>query len=244
VAIKRLVRLDDWSVKTLEYEIEVLKRIHHQFIIDLVTACYDDERRPVAIVMTCMDGGSLEDSYKEKTKFDLKTSMRLLMQAATAITYIHSLEEPLRHGDIKPSNFLLSSKVPDAMNIKLCDFGLTRPANSEPSTGTSRTCSPAFAAPEQLFEDDELSAAIDVYSFAMSMPWFFGTTYDVKPKIRKKYDATEQSKWPTIPQQVPDCIKLIMRRCLLVEPSVRPAMLLIWRELSDFARSVGIRDIG
>ena len=51
----------------------------------------------------------------------------MIEKVAKALDYLHT-EKLLMHGDLKSGNVLI---VGDFNNVKLCDFGVTLPLNSE-----------------------------------------------------------------------------------------------------------------
>ena len=51
----------------------------------------------------------------------------MVNQVALALDYLHS-EKQLLHGDLKSGNVLI---LGDFESVKLCDFGVTLPVNSE-----------------------------------------------------------------------------------------------------------------
>lgn len=88
-----------------------------------------------------------------------------VISAARGLQYLHSLDPPICHADIKPANVLVSD---DGKNALLSDFGLAASlttlrsphATSGYPQGTVR-----YQAPE-LFLESRRTLAGDVYSFA------------------------------------------------------------------------------
>jgi eukaryotic-like serine/threonine-protein kinase len=124
-------------------------------------AAFDDERRFLARlehpgIARLIDGGVTEDGlpwlateYVEGVPIDaasagrpLRERVRLLLDACEAVQFVHG--RLVAHGDIKPSNILVS----DDGRVKLLDFGIARlldadaPASPSPFT-------PDFASPER-----------------------------------------------------------------------------------------------
>lgn len=54
-----------------------------------------------------------------KNKVTIETKLKILFEIARALDYIHSLNPPVIHRDIKPHNIFISS----TLNAKLGDFG-------------------------------------------------------------------------------------------------------------------------
>ncbi|EEY62682.1 protein kinase, putative [Phytophthora infestans T30-4] len=118
-----------------------------------------------------------------------KSQWRLAIDIIEGLVYLHSLNPPLVHGDVKSANVLLRSNL----RAKLTDFGLSRylPCEDDslrsadaateggeknPTTGTtdkSSRCGPRvrgtgrWMAPELLASGDQSSVASDVYAFGV-----------------------------------------------------------------------------
>jgi WD40 repeat protein/serine/threonine protein kinase len=80
-----------------------------------------------------------------------------LADAADALTYLHTQDTPVIHGDVKPANLILSR----GGRVKLVDFGVS----SVPGSQQRRAGTPGFRAPE-LGAGGLPSRASDVYSLA------------------------------------------------------------------------------
>ena len=80
-----------------------------------------------------------------------------LADAAAALTYLHTQDTPVIHGDVKPANLILTR----GGRVKLVDFGVS----SVPGSQQRRAGTPGFRAPE-LGAGGPPSRASDVYSLA------------------------------------------------------------------------------
>jgi serine/threonine protein kinase len=56
---------------------------------------------------------------KNKDKLTFEAKLKILFEIARSLDYIHSLNPPVIHRDIKPHNIFISSNL----NAKLGDFG-------------------------------------------------------------------------------------------------------------------------
>ena len=80
-----------------------------------------------------------------------------LADAADALTYLHTQDPPVIHGDVKPANLILTR----GGRVKLVDFGMS----SVPGSPRRRAGTPGFRAPE-LVAGSVPSRASDVYALA------------------------------------------------------------------------------
>ena len=77
--------------------------------------------------------------------YSLSHVFRWSLQCARAVEYLHNLQPPVVHRDLKPPNMLLTDF---GRVIKICDFGTATQVRTEM---TSNKGSAAWMAPEVLF---------------------------------------------------------------------------------------------
>jgi class 3 adenylate cyclase/energy-coupling factor transporter ATP-binding protein EcfA2 len=111
------------------------------------------------IVMDWVDGTDLAKLLRAKGKPGLEVASVLayLADAAEALTFLHTHDPPIIHGDVKPANLILTR----GGRVKLVDFGLSSsPGGEGHGRGTL-----GFRAPE-LGAGGPPSRASDVYALA------------------------------------------------------------------------------
>lgn len=149
VALKRLLKNPPSSTQA---ELSVLveeARKNAQLVHTNIVQVYDiiEEGGEYLIVMEYVDGRSLWDSLREKTRlFPLDRAVQMLTDILSGVAFAHS--KKVCHRDLSPMNILLTSdEVP-----KVADFGLARVLPIVPADkGTTQggTGNPQFMAPEQ-----------------------------------------------------------------------------------------------
>ncbi|GMF17448.1 unnamed protein product [Phytophthora fragariaefolia] len=148
VAIKMLLPEARRSVKHVNAflaEVKLMAMLEHARIVQFVGVAWDS-LTDLCAVSEFMEGGDLRallSLYEEEgraTGFD-RTKVTIALHVAHALTYLHSLETPVLHRDLKSRNILLTSDL----DAKVTDFGISRERNDKTMTagvGTLRWMAP------------------------------------------------------------------------------------------------------
>ncbi|CAF3754105.1 unnamed protein product [Rotaria sp. Silwood1] len=169
VAVKKLhlTQLDKQAEKDFFKELLLMHSIHYPHIITFYGAC--TEHGKYALVMEYMSLGSLyKILHKDKEPLNWSQRLSIALQTAKGINYLHKLEPPILHRDIKSSNFLLETSHDDYI-VKVCDFGLaqTRNETTRQSLLThAMPCTLQWTAPEILRMKKHTNKS-DVYSLGI-----------------------------------------------------------------------------
>ncbi|KAJ1639154.1 kinase-like domain-containing protein, partial [Pavlovales sp. CCMP2436] len=162
VAVKRL-NAAGAAAATKEFarEVDMLHRLKHEHIIIFVGAC--DDSGNFMIVTELMEGKSLADVLERDPSSVAwaAAGRRASRDTARALSYLHTLELPVVHWDVKPANVLFQSGLGLFM---LADVGLA--ANMSCSQAHAAGWTPSYAAPEVLL-GRPTNAKADVFSFGV-----------------------------------------------------------------------------
>ncbi|EOA12814.1 hypothetical protein CARUB_v10025774mg [Capsella rubella] len=168
VAVKVLKRDDQQGSREFLAEVEMLSRLHHRNLVNLIGICIEDRNR--SLVYELIPNGSVESHLhgidKESSPLDWDARLKIALGAARGLAYLHEDSSPrVIHRDFKSSNILLEHDF----TPKVSDFGLARNAlddedNRHISTRVMGTF--GYVAPEYAMTG-HLLVKSDVYSYGV-----------------------------------------------------------------------------
>ncbi|XP_062511683.1 probable serine/threonine-protein kinase DDB_G0271682 isoform X2 [Corticium candelabrum] len=163
-------RLQQMEEKSFVQKAYILQRlVDCPYIVRFLGLCIDPGH--YAIIMEHVEYGDLEnlllhavEDHPAIKQWDCR--IRMAQEIAKGMEYLHSLEPPIIHRDLKTKNVLVGHKY----LCKIIDFGLAKVRNiSTQITGNCVKGTVAFTAPElfnaEVQKGNEMK--IDVYSYAM-----------------------------------------------------------------------------
>ncbi|XP_022738623.1 RGS domain-containing serine/threonine-protein kinase A-like isoform X2 [Durio zibethinus] len=126
-------------------EIDIMRKLRHPNVLLFMGAVYSQERP--AIVTEFLSRGSLfKTLHKNNQALDVRRRMRMALDVARGMNYLHHRNPPIVHRDLKSSNLLVDRN----WNVKVGDFGLSRWKNGTFLTTKSGRGTPQWMAPEVL----------------------------------------------------------------------------------------------
>ncbi|EOD14138.1 hypothetical protein EMIHUDRAFT_66624, partial [Emiliania huxleyi CCMP1516] len=162
---------------------------------------------------------------------------RLLRGCARGMAYLHSLNPPIIHRDLKSQNLLLAEDY----TLKVADFGLAcEYLRSDHSQAMSRVGSVQWAAPEVLL-GEAYSHKCDLWSFGVvcwelltaAIPFHGLSDVTVATKV-----ALDGMRLP-VPTGAPRPLLRLMARCWAEDPRRRPEFRALVSFLEDLAAIAG-----
>ncbi|CAL8294141.1 unnamed protein product [Lota lota] len=207
------------EVNALECEIQLLKNLRHERIVQYYGSLRDLEQRKLTIFVEFMPGGSIKDQLKAYGALTENVTRRYTRQILQGVFYLHS--NMIVHRDIKGANILRDSSG----NIKLGDFGASKRIQTICMSGTgikSVTGTPYWMSPE-VINGEGYGRKADVWSVACTVvemltqkpPW---AEYEAMAAIFKI--ATQPTR-PLLPAGVSDASRDFLRQ-VFVEEKWRP----------------------
>lgn len=164
VAIKFLRRDRASTHKQLGRERQVLARLRHPGIAQLLDGGITEHGRPYLII-EWVDGLAL-DAWVQQKSPSLRTRVEVLKHATEAVAYAHA--NLVIHRDLKPGNVMVDQQG----QPRLLDFGIARllEETQNHTLTDDRALTPAIAAPEQ-FTSQAASTRTDVYALGGLLYW-------------------------------------------------------------------------
>uniref|UniRef100_A0A8C4E544 Mitogen-activated protein kinase kinase kinase 22 n=1 Tax=Dicentrarchus labrax TaxID=13489 RepID=A0A8C4E544_DICLA len=207
------------EVNALECEIQLLKNLRHERIVQYYGCLRDLEQKKLTIFVEFMPGGSIKDQLKAYGALTEKVTRRYTRQILQGVSYLHS--NMIVHRDIKGANILRDSSG----NVKLGDFGASKRIQTICMSGTgikSVTGTPYWMSPE-VINGEGYGRKADVWSVACTVvemltqkpPW---AEYEAMAAIFKI--ATQPTK-PMLPEGVSEACRDFLRQ-VFVEEKCRP----------------------
>lgn len=210
--------IDEDGKDILTHEFALMVNANHKNLLrPLFFAISGD--RPYLILPFCERG----NIGKMVGKMDEEEAWKLLRDAASALTYLHSMNPPVLHQDIKPANILLN----DNGDYMLTDFGvstqvknsLSRVSNQDMALLSAGTIS--YMAPERFSRNNLPVMANDIYSLGSTV---YELTSGMLPfgndggLLQRK-----GAEIPELPGDFSPLLKKTLDDCLQEEPWQRPS---------------------
>ncbi|KAG2440424.1 hypothetical protein HYH02_010311 [Chlamydomonas schloesseri] len=154
-------------LKCFKQEVEILARVQHANIVQLLAACTTPPR--LCLIMELMET-SLEMVLHGPKPMRLPLR-KVLYIAAEVAKGLEALHPTVIHRDLKPANVLINNAAGPKPVVKITDFGLSRLRNTTVVTATPGAGTPAYLAPECYEAPDGSTGAItyqaDMYSLGV-----------------------------------------------------------------------------
>lgn len=140
-------------------EARMAAHLDHPHIVGIYDAGKFDNRP--YLVMEFVEGQDLRQRLERETRLDIKLTVILLRQAASALAYAH--KQGMVHRDIKPANMLLGGND----QLKIADLGLAKfrgDPDGEQTQNGGIVGTPHYMPPELIRNPKLLDARCDIYA--------------------------------------------------------------------------------
>mmetsp|Transcript_3739 Transcript_3739/g.5527 ORF Transcript_3739/g.5527 Transcript_3739/m.5527 type:complete len:505 (+) Transcript_3739:55-1569(+) len=166
VAIKKICNVfeqDSSQQKRVFRELLILKHLakfphpNVTHLIDIIPPRNYKEFNHIYLVMDFMPR-DFRQVTNSKSEVNLDTARHFIFQMLKGLKYIHSAG--IAHRDLKPSNVLIDNNL----EVKLCDFGLSRGINFQEIMSTAYVATRQYRAPELLLCWEGATKSLDMWS--------------------------------------------------------------------------------
>ncbi|GMJ15226.1 hypothetical protein like AT4G24480 [Hibiscus trionum] len=237
VAVKVLTDQDfhDDQLKEFLREVSIMKRVRHPNVVLFMGAV--TKRPHLSIVTEYLPRGSLYRLIHRPTAgetLDQRRRLRMALDVAKGINYLHCLNPPIVHWDLKSPNLLVDKN----WTVKVCDFGLSRFKGGTFISSKSVAGTPEWMAPEFL-RGEPSNEKSDVYSFGvilwelitMQQPWSGLGPAQVVGAV------AFQNRRLAIPPNTSPKLASLMESCWADDPAQRPSFGIIVEALKKLLKS-------
>lgn len=174
--------IQDWKqLELFEREAQVLSRLDHPAIPHYIDYFQTDtaEDRWFYIVQELAPGKSLADLLKDSWRASQDEVRQLALQLLDILKYLHELNPPIVHRDIKPQNIIRSENG----QVYLVDFGAVQNVYHNTMMGSTVVGTYGYMAPEHF--QGKAVPATDLYSLGATL-LFLLTHYSPADLPRKR----------------------------------------------------------
>ncbi|KAG8055800.1 hypothetical protein GUJ93_ZPchr0001g32536 [Zizania palustris] len=166
VAVKRLYNNSYRRVEQFVNEAAILSRLRHPNLV-MFYGCTSSHSRELLLVYEFVPNGTVADHLHGHRAPERALSwplrLNIAVESAAALTYLHAIEPPIVHRDVKTTNILLDANF----HVKVADFGLSRLFPLDVThVSTAPQGTPGYVDPEY-HQCYQLTDKSDVYSFGV-----------------------------------------------------------------------------
>lgn len=236
VAVKVFIEQDFLEERLDEFmrEVAIMKRTRHPNVVLFMGVV--TKRPNFSIVTEYLPRGSLFRLLHRpgmRELLDERRRVRMALDVARGLNYLHRLNPPIVHRDLKSPNLL----VDKTWTVKVCDFGLSRLKMKTFLSSRSAAGTAEWMAPEVL-RDEPSNEKSDVYSFGvilwelftLQQPWSGLSPAQVVGAVGFQHRRL------LIPKDLNPEIAALIESCWANDPRQRPSFTSIMESLKPLLR--------
>lgn len=194
------------------------------------------KKKDILLVTEFVNGKSMQDLNEDETPLCETNKIKLIREVLKGIAYLH--EVGFIHGDVKPGNVLVSSKLDIA---KLCDFGLDK-LRQHTSLSVARFSigdtvlegTLTYMSPERIFNKDGACQESDIWSLGITLLEFLTLEYAYEDNLESMEGDSDIIKFinvfkaglsPTAINKLSSIHKYNIQLCVNYNKNERPTAL-------------------
>ena len=219
-------------------ELSFLNKVRHENIVAFMGFTFDQSRTPLLLMelMNC----TLQSCLLElPCSLLLQHKVKLLLDVANGLNYLHNLPKPIIHRDLTANNVLLNhtrtvAKISDLGNARIVELDTSIPLTAQPGT---LNYMPPEALGKMAIDSPSYDAKLDIFSFGHltliaiieegpETLELLSKNYTVGDRNKQRSERERRSKYILkVYEALPQEHKLtkVMRNCLSDAPTDRPS---------------------
>ncbi|RIA80459.1 kinase-like domain-containing protein [Glomus cerebriforme] len=154
----RVVNFSEADIKETKHEINVLKQLRHENIIQFIGVSTNSKH--LCIITELCEHGDMFDYMRKVPRPSFTQEVMFMHDIALGITYLHTRRPSIIHRDLKSMNILISSNL----RAKINDFGLARIRPKANASMHTQCGTPNWQAPEFWTPNPSYTEKVDVYA--------------------------------------------------------------------------------
>ncbi|XP_010415630.1 PREDICTED: wall-associated receptor kinase-like 9 [Camelina sativa] len=255
VAVKKSKVVDEDKLEEFINEVVILSQINHRNIVKLLGCCLETHV-PVLVYEFVPNGNLFEhlhDEFDDNTMATWKVRLRMAIDIASALSYLHSsASSPVYHRDVKSTNIMLDEKY----RAKVSDFGTSRSVTVDHTHLTTVVSGTVGYMDPEYFQSSQFTDKSDVYSFGVVLAELITGEKSIS-FLRSQENRTlatyficamkENKLFDIIDARIRDGCELnqvtaaakVARKCLNLKGRKRPSMREVSMELDNIRMSSG-----
>ena len=149
-------------IRKIQHECHIMSSLRHPNIVQFFGICFFNEVTAPVIVMECLDA-NLETLLTQTTNLSIPAKIKVLLDVAKGLVYLHTLSPPIIHHDLTARNVLLTY----TLLAKIGDLGNSRIIESNILTDTlsSFPGSLVYMPPEAMATPPVYNEKLDIFSY-------------------------------------------------------------------------------
>lgn len=223
-------------MRRFDDEAHTLQRLKHPNIVSLIGS--GEEHGYLFYVMEYVDGHSLHEHLRMRTKLPWPDVIEIGIQTASALKHAHDLG--IIHRDLKPANLMLNTSG----NVKLTDFGIAKLFGSSDQTAAGTVIGTADFMPPEQAEGKTVTVRSDLYSLgAVLYALLCGRAPFTGKSVPEVLYAVRYMPVPSLEEfvaDVPEELSELIHQLLEKDPLKRPPTgLVVCNRLKSLQQGLG-----
>lgn len=220
-------------------EAKIMKECRHKNLVSLLGVCTLEE--PICILTEYMSNGNLLKYLQngEGKTLEINVLIDMCAQVAKGMSYLE--DNHIVHRDLAARNVLVGEKEGAIPSVRVADFGLAKMFNEDYAVYISQPGGKLpikWTAPEALL-NNTFSVKSDVWSYGILLYEIFTRGQTPYPGMTggQVVDKLKDGYRMPCPQNCPDPLYEIMKRCWAQEPEKRDTFEYLFNFFDDYVVS-------